>query len=257
MTESALRVPVPALAYGAVAPGTAALERPVTVSVAGVARDGRALGPADLERFGVTAVRRASAGAGPEAWDVGLRRWVPDPGVALVASAFTPFAYLADESDPWQAIVVAAGGTDAEGAPQFTKAAGGFPAYRFRAAFVSRDGETGTSGMSAPVMFVGAADRDLVVLGAGEDEKPASATQARFVLRSPGLQPIGQLVVQRVGAGAAVTLSNSTGASVVLHPDGSIELRPAAGRQVLVASDLEVERLRYRPASGGSKQTLP
>jgi hypothetical protein len=252
-----LAVPVPEVSYDAVGAGVAALEKPLTVSVAGVARDGHLLGPADLARFGVAVVRRARPGAGPEAWDAEHLRWVPDPGTGLPAAAHTPFAHRADQPSPWQALVVAAGGKDADGAPQYAKAVGGFPSYRFRGAFADRDGRTGTSSLSAPVAFAGVADRNLVVLGAGEDEEPASATQARVVLKSPTLQPIGQLVVQRAGAGAAVTLSNSAGATVLLHPDGSIELRPAAGRQVVVTSDLEIERLRYRPASGGSKQTLP
>jgi len=257
VTAPVLAVPVPAVGYDPVAPGVAALEKPLTVSVAGVARDGRVLGPSDLARYGVTVVRRTAPGAGPEAWDTGAQRWVPDPGWGLAASAHTALAHRADHPSPWQALVVAAGGRDASGAPQYAKAVAGFPSYRFRASFADRDGTAGTSPLSEPVAFAAVADRNLVVLGAGDGEEPAAATLARVVLKRPDLQPIGQLLVERAGSGASVTLSNSAGASVVLHPDGSIELRPAAGRQVVVASDLEVERLRYQGASGGPKQTLP
>jgi len=42
----------------------------------------------------------------------------------------------------------------------------------------------------------------------------------------------------------------------VLWPDGSVELRPAPGRTVVVAGDLETEHVVYRPGGGGAKKTL-
>jgi hypothetical protein len=47
------------------------------------------------------------------------------------------------------------------------------------------------------------------------------------------------------------------GASIVLHPDGRIELTPAAGQRVVVAGDLETEHITYLPAGGFVKQALP
>jgi hypothetical protein len=41
-----------------------------------------------------------------------------------------------------------------------------------------------------------------------------------------------------------------------LHPDGRIEITPAAGQRLVVASDLETERITYRPSGGGPKQIL-
>ena len=65
---------------------------------------------------------------------------------------------------------------------------------------------------------------------------------------------IGGLRSHRSSPGAEVTLSNAAGASVVLRPDGSIELRPAARPlRSLVAGDLETERITYLPAGGGPK----
>ena len=96
-----------------------------------------------------------------------------------------------------------------------------------------------------------------MVIGPGEDEKPESATQARLVLKSPAMEVIGRVLIERSAPGARITIDNSAGASVVLHPDGHIELRPAAGRNVVVAADLEAERITYLPAGGGPKRVLP
>jgi hypothetical protein len=43
---------------------------------------------------------------------------------------------------------------------------------------------------------------------------------------------------------------------VTLEADGDIRLSPAEGRRVVITSDLEVERVRYLPASGLPKKTL-
>ena len=59
----------------------------------------------------------------------------------------------------------------------------------------------------------------------------------------------------------ALTLRSfdSTGsprAAVTLEADGDIRLSPVAGRNVVITGDLEVERVRYLPASGLPKKTL-
>jgi hypothetical protein len=45
-------------------------------------------------------------------------------------------------------------------------------------------------------------------------------------------------------------------ASVALLGDGSIRLRPALGRAVIVDGDLEAEHIRYLPIGSSVKQNL-
>jgi hypothetical protein len=253
-----LSVPAPTLEHEDAGGGAAALEKATTVRVAPVAVSGTVLGPAQLKTFGFFAYRQMTAGAAREVWDEGDKEWKADPAPGVAGVTPGPLAYKEGAASPWEAILVPAGAKDAAGQPQYAKAMGGYPQYSFRAWFESKEGgESGLSASSPSLSFVGAADRNLAVLGPGEDEKPESATEARLVLKNPALQVIGMVVIEREGSGSRLSLSNVAGASVVLHTDGHIELRPAGGQKVVVASDLETERITYRPAAGGPKQTLP
>jgi hypothetical protein len=247
-----LTAPPPQLAYEALAPSVAAVELPVNVTVGPVLAEGLPQGPVELGTFGLLGYRQLLPGALAEVWDANQKVWLPEGEVA----GTTQLAYLPEQPDPWQGTVVAGGGTDAFGNAQFGKAVGGYPSYTFRALFISHAGEAFLTGPSAEVTFAGVADRNLMVLGPGEGEKPDEATEARLLLKNTGLQVIGGLMVRRDSPGAEVELSNSAGASVVLRPDGSIELRPASGRTVVVAGDLDTEHIVYRPVGGGVKKSL-
>lgn len=246
-----LTVPFPELAYEALAPSLAAAELPVTVGVGPVDVDGVVLTPVELRTFSLVTYRQAGPGAFPEVWDPVAKQWLPE-GTAVGP---VPLAYLPDQAPPWQGTVVAGGGEDASGRPQFATALGGYPSYSFRALFATTD-EVALSAPSAPVAFASVTDRNLMILGPGDGEKPDNATEARLLLKDPGFQVIGGLVVRRDSPGAEVTLSNAAGASVVLLADGAIEVRPGPGRGVVVAGDLETERITYRPLGGGPKQAL-
>ena len=142
--------------------------------------------------------------------------------------------------------------------PQFRKAQNGYPLYFVRGWFASKDGrESGLSEPSDNVAFASVADKNLVAIGAGDDEQPDQATQARVLLKNPGLQVIGRLSIDRAAPGATVTIDNAAGASIVLRPDGGIVITPAAGHEVVIAGDVETERITYRPAGGGNKRALP
>lgn len=249
-----LTVPAPTLAYEPLAGGAAALELPLTVSLGPVSRDGAALELADLATFGLVTSRRLSGGMPPEVWAPQTKQWLPDTGPEPTRSQ--PLAFMAGTAQPWQGIVVAAGAVDAADLPVFSAGVGGFPSYTFAGVFVTHDGELGVSGTSPAVSFVPVTDRNLMVVGPGDGEKPEKATKTRVQLRSTSLAILGGLVIERATPGAEVTLSNSAGASVVLRPDGSIEVCPAAGRSVIVAGDLETEKVTYRPADGSPKKTL-
>jgi serine/threonine protein kinase len=113
------------------------------------------------------------------------------------------------------------------------------------------------SGPSANISFGGSSDKNLMVMGPGDDEKPEDATEARLLLKNTSLNEIGGLHIVRDSPGARVTLANAAGASIVLHADGHIELAPAPGKNVLVVGDLETEKITYRPGGGGGKKVLP
>ena len=103
----------------------------------------------------------------------------------------------------------------------------------------------------------GVSDKNLVAIGAGEDQQPDQATEARVVLKDASLQTIGRLCIDREWPAATVTIESSAGASVVIRSNGRIEITPAAGEPLIVAGDLETERITYRPAGGGIKRVLP
>jgi hypothetical protein len=252
-----IAVSKPALAYEG-SPGPAALERPLTVLVAPVISSGRPLAPDAVATSGFFVYRRTQPGAAPELWDTGAKLWTADPGPALAGRAPTAFAYMQGDAHPWQGILVGAGGKDATGAPQFVKATNGYPLYHVRAWFTSKDGaQNGLSEPSENVGFASVSDKNLVALGAPEDQRPDQATEAHLVLKNTALQTIGRLAIDRDFRGATVTIDNAAGASIVLLPDGSIEVTSAAGRGIVLAGDLETERITYRPGGGGPKRLLP
>ena len=253
--SAVLTVPPPTLDYDALAPGVAAAERPLTVRLGPVLREAQPLSPEQLTGFVLLTSRRLGPASPAELWDPVAAAWVPE---GSVFSAGEPLVFREGQPLPWEGLVVAGGQRDASGQRTFAAAVGGFPQYRFRGRFEIDDGvtyEEVVSAESQAVAFGSVTDRNRMVLGPAEGERPDTATQARLQLKDAALQLVGGLVIRRGGGSAEVTVSNSAGASVVLLPDGAIELRPAAGRGVTVAGDLETEHLTYLPAGGGSKKT--
>ncbi|ACZ30971.1 hypothetical protein Xcel_1952 [Xylanimonas cellulosilytica DSM 15894] len=253
--SAVLTVPAPAVELTDAGGGVAALERPVTVRLGAVTLDGVPSTPPDLDVFGFAVQRRTAPGTPAQVWDDAAKAWVPD----VAGQTFTPgqLAYEAGSPQPWSGILVAAGATDSTGAPAFASATAGYPHYTFRGAFAGKDGALVSGPPSPPVTFVSAAESGLLVLGPDDGEKAEDATLLRALLKDASRQVIGGLRVLRDAPGAQVRLENAAGAAVVLLPDGGIELRPAPGRRVVVAGDLETGRITYEPAGGGVKVTLP
>jgi hypothetical protein len=247
----------PVLAYEGRDTGIAALEKPIDVMVGRVTLDGEVLGPDRLATFAYFVYRRMAPGAAYDIWDDETVTWSSELDASVTREP-TQLAYQPDEVDePWKGVIVGAGGKDADGVPQFTKAAGGYPLYSVRAFFETTDGSgVVLTGGSENFAFVGGSDKDLMVLGSGQDEQLDEATEARLLLKNTSLQTIGGLLIERDAPGASVTLDNASGASIVLHPDGRIEITPASGQRVVVAGDLETERITYRPSAGGPKEIL-
>jgi hypothetical protein len=251
---AALTVPTPTLRFDDAGGGAAALEKPVTVLLGAVTEAGSAVPLTAMAASGFLASRRTAPAAQAEVWDDAAKAWVPDqPGATAQPVALT---YKDGDPNPWQGMLVAGGLTDGSGNPAFAKAANGYPVYSLRGVFAGRDGAAGTSNPSAPLTFASASDRNLLVVGPDDGEQPDSATKARVLLKDPALQLIGGLTITRGSPGATVQLANAAGASVVLNPDGSIELNPAPGKGVRVNGDLDVDHLSYLPAAGGPQREL-
>ena len=252
-----ITVPKPSLQFEDAGGGAAPLEKPVTVQVGEVKNGAGPLGPEKLAIFGLFPYRRLTSGASLEIWDDGAKAWKPDPGAIVGTLKSSQLAFKPGDPNPWSGIVVAAGGKDGAGQPQYAKTRSGYPIYSFRALFQSKDG-TGPalSDPSDNLTFLSASDKNLMDIGPGDDEKPENATQARMLLKDTSRQTIGEVLIERNSPGAKVTVSNAAGASVILHPDGRIEIQPAAGKGLLVDGDLEAERITYRPGGGGAKVTL-
>ena len=247
----------PVLAYEGRDTGVAALEKPIDVMVGPITFDGETLGPDRLATFAYFVYRRAAPGAAYDIWDDETSSWSSELDASVTRKP-TQLAYQPENlGEPWKGVIVGAGGKDVQGAPQFTKAVGGYPLYSVRAFFETTDGSgVALTGGSENFSFVGGSDKNLMVLGPGEDEQLDEATEARLLLKNTSLQTIGGLLIERDAPGASVTLDNASGASIVLHPDGRIEITPAAGQRLVVAGDLETERITYRPSGGGPKQIL-
>jgi hypothetical protein len=249
-----LTVPAPTLSYEDAGGGAAALEKPVSILIAPVTEGSSVLGPPNLTVFGYSVQRHLTNGSAAEVWDDAAKAWVPDqPGSTAKPVALT---FRDGDPNPWLGMLVAGGTKDGAGAPAYVKAHNGYPAYSVRGAFTDKTGNSATGPASPPLTFAGASDRNLMVIGPGEDEKPDQATQSRILLKNTNLQEIGGLTVVRDSPGAVVTLSNAAGASVILRSDGAIELRPASGKGVIIAGDVETEHITYRPAGGAAKKTL-
>jgi len=250
-----LTVTPPAIAYEGRETGLATLEKPVDVLVGPVTSDGEVVGAEGLAEFTYFVYRRSSPGSGLDIWDDASKTWTPEE--VSMARTPTQLAYVQGDPAPWRGVIVGAGGRDAAGGPQFEKAVGGYPLYSVRAFFATTGhAEALLTGPSENIAFTGTQDRNLMVMGPGEGEQLDSATEARVLLRNPGLQTVGRFHIRRDAPGAIVTIDNAAGASIVLHPDGRIELTPAAGQHVVVAGDLETEHITYLPAGGFVKQTL-
>ncbi len=241
---------------------SAQLEKPVTVKLPPVTHaDGQTASQDQLQKIGAF-VYRSQAGA-EELWNEAEQAWQPAASDVATLAALTPIALAFKEGqpEPWQGLLVAAGQKDKAGAPRFAKAVNGQPVYRVRAlAQFKRDGAVAeaVSAPSADLSFVSAADKKRFDIALDAPD-PADCTVARIQLKTSGLQPAAFIELRASGPELEIASCDNSGqvrARVILTPAGDIELRPAAGRRVIVHADLEIERLRYLPRNGSLKEEL-
>jgi hypothetical protein len=262
MTGSLL-VPPPTFAFASMPGGLAAIEDVVTVAFAAVRfPDGTAMTMDDYAGAFALLTRAAAPSAPIEVWHAGLRRWRPAGDLDPTWIGGFPLLPPLLGIEPWRTVLTGSGQVDASGAPVIASATGGFPQYRVRGLFRARRGSMEAVGLGpegAPLQFASrtASARFTAALTPDADH----ATRVRLMLRNGAARPVALIELDASGGQASLTLRSfdSTGdpyASVTLEADGDIRLSPAEGRRVVITSDLEVERVRYLPASGLPKKTL-
>jgi hypothetical protein len=260
-----LAVPAPTLAYKGLTGGYAPLEDVVTVRFDAVQfPDGSALGPDELRAGYALLSRVASTGGAPEFWDAAGGTWRPANAVDLTQLSGIPLLPPKSGTAPWEGLVIAIGQQDAAGAPQYAPATAHFPQYRLRGLFRAQHNGTDAFGLgpdSPSIEFASTADaaRFGVELA---PSAPMDATRVRIALRNGARQVVGLIEIDASSGNAAVTIGNfdtlgTPLASFTLQSDGSIALTPLALKGVVIAGDVETERITYRPKLGGAKVVLP
>jgi len=260
---AALTVPVPQLQYDPRGPA-AQLEKQVNVKLAAVTYDdGQAATQDELQKIGAFVYRVATQGGSEEIWNDAEQAWQPAVTDVTTLAGLTPIALTFKPGDaaPWQGMLVAAGQKDKDGTARYGKSVNGHPVYRLRGfAQFKRNGVT-AAGLSAPtadLSFVSAIDNQRFGISF-DTETAADCTLARVQIKHPGLQPAGYVELRASGPEIEIANCDAGGqpiARVLLTAAGDIELRPAAGRKVIVQGDLEAEHVRYLPAGGAVKQDL-
>jgi hypothetical protein len=262
MTETLL-VPPPAFAFKSLPGGFAPIENVVTITFPAVHfPDGTAMSADDYAGAYALLTRAAAAGAPIEVWHAALKRWRPADELDPARIFGLPLVPPLEGDEPWRTVLIASGQNDATGVPFIASASGGFPQYRVRGLFRARRGSTEAVGLGpegAPLLFASATAS--ARFGATLTPDAEYPTRVQLTLKNAAARPVALIELDAAGGHPALTLRScdSVGtphASVTLEADGDIFLSPAAGRRVVITSDLEVERIHYLPASGLPKKTL-
>lgn len=252
-----LSVPPPQLSWKDA--GAPQIEQPVEVKLPALRyADGVEASDAEMQKAGAYLYRHSSAGE--ELWNESEQRWGPAPPDPTSLPPL-PFAYKKGDPLPWQGTLVAIGQQDKDGQDRFAKAAGGEPRYRLRAYVrFTRDG-VDYAGLSAPsdeLAFVSGLDNQRFVVDMKPDAKQTDTVM--LALKNASLAIAGYLKISTPG-GQAVEVASCDAAGnplavMQLAADGSIHLRPAAGRTIVLEGDLEAQHVRYQPAAGGPAKDL-
>jgi len=226
-----LSIPIPTLQLQGTFPNTTPLEKPVRLVTAGARLPDGALFSRDhLGNAGFLIYRQHNNGAAEEFWDEKTGAWRGHgdplaPDVKLTSMIFK------EETAQWEGLFVAAG------QPQFSASgAGGFPRYSIRTVFQARTTNGPLAGLSAPTVafrFVTLADSIKVGMKMGTGETSETATQVTFFLAGGG--------------------------RVTLLPSGDVEIAAAPGKEIILASPLQANEIRFSPGppgTGGAKRWL-
>jgi hypothetical protein len=256
---STLTIPAPTLEHDP--PGAVAeLEQPLTIKLPALSfPDGTAVTDQDLQKGGAFAYRR-QAGL-EEIWNEGTQLWEAPPAELSTLTPM-PLKFKAGDPLPWSAVLAAAGQKDKNGADRFSKAAGGAPVYLVRVFISAKKAGVDYSGLSTPsdvITFVSAADNQRFGIQLTPD-KGREAEKARVQLRTASRTPVGWVEIRATGGQEVEIVKCDAGgnplSSVLLADDGSIHLRPASGREIVLEGDLRAQRVRYQRFSTGELTEL-
>lgn len=257
---NSLSLPAPELSWTPA--GSPQLEQPVEVRLLAIRYgDGAEALEADAQKIGAYVFRLGSGGE--EIWNETEQRWAEVPADPAALQP-VPLIYKAGDPLPWQGMLIAIGQQDKDGNPRFDKAAGGEPRYRLRAyGKFKRDGAdyAGLSDPSPELAFVsGAENQRFAIEMEPAPPDPQQCELVRILLKNASLAKAGYLEIRTTG-GQEVEIGNfdaSGGplAVVLLAADGSIRLQPASGKKIVLAGDLEAQRIRYQPSGGGAAVDL-
>ncbi|HEU5407730.1 MAG TPA: hypothetical protein VFU48_08170 [Nitrospira sp.] len=253
-----LLVPTPTLDFKPIDAGLAMLEKPIEVRCATVTfPDASRFEQGNLGTAGFFIYRQLGA-VPAEVWNDEDKLWEPDPGSGVIG--LKPKALIFKEGDPvpWRAPVVAAGQKDKNDQDQFRKAAPLFPQYFFRAYFAAtRNGDSysGLSGATSPIRFISALDAIRAGVKVGDGETPENATEVSLFLRDASRQFIGTIQIFSDSGSARIEISNrDSGAQkavIRMLANGDVEIRPAAGRNIIMDGPIHADRIFYQPSDPG------
>jgi hypothetical protein len=216
----------------------------------------------DVKKLGAFVYR---VGAGSEQiWNEKEKLWQAAPAdlAALADLEPLPFMMKPEEDPPWQSLLVAIGATDKDGNDRFTKVSDGSARYHVRAyAKVAHEGVEleALSPPSPDIGFVSMAEKMRFAIEL-EPKKPEECERVRLQLKNASLLPAGYLEI-RAAATQEVELVNFAPdgarlASVLLAADGSIVLRPAATRKIVLEGELQAQKIKFiRYTSSGTGLT--
>ena len=212
-------------------PPAATLERPLQVQVAAILADGAPVDPATQPLVAGFEVLR-QRGAAVEVFDSTAGSWSPDHPDPHRQP--TPLSFTAGAPRPWAGVLLGATLNDLAPTDEVFVRAVAAPALEPTARVAGQPSGRVRLRSMTDTMRAG------LVL---DPDKPESATSIEMVLRNSSLSEIGVVRLSTVGGGCLVEISNTSGASVVLRPNGDIELAPGGSGRVLVDADLVANRL--------------
>lgn len=200
-------------------------------------------------------------------WHDKQQAWVAPPSDTEGWAMLEPLALTPNSDAPpdtpaaYQAELIAMGQKDKANAPRFVALNDGGGAYRLRSfALVKKAGtlHIGLGVASSDLRFVRLQGEER--FGPLFDtEGPQDCADVRFRMRDAAGQFSAWLRLRSNPREVELANFDATGAplaSVRLTASGDIELRPAAGKRVLVTGDMEAEGIRYQPFGGGAKKKL-
>lgn len=235
--------------------GPPQLEHPIEVRLHAIHySDGAEAVEADAQKVGAYVYRLGSAGE--ELWNETEQRWVEAPADPAALPP-VPFIYKAGDPLPWQGMLIAIGQKDKYGNSRFGKATGGEPRYRLRAyAQFKRDGAdyAGLSDPSHELSFVSGTENQRFDVEMTPPDDPQQTEKVCIRLKNANLVPAGYFEIRAAGGQEVEIVNCDAGgsklAAVLLAADGSIRLQPATGKKIVLAGDIESQRIRYLSSDG-------